>query len=403
EAVQANLAVEHSIGKNMSITAGYIMVQAHHLAHPQDVNTVDLQALTDNFRRFTANNPAACGPVACPSTGRAPTSFSEANFFFSSIPTGTPLYTFIVPGFIAINNTTGQKIVNPIAADYFRKLGPNYFFVKALTGLTKAQFDPLLAGSLRNPGPINPYADVNAQLSDGNSIYHAMNIEFKKRFSNNAQFLATYTWSHSIDDSSDLQTLLKPQNNLDFNAERSNSLFDQRHRFVFSGIVSSPDAWRSGTGFHKFMHGFSFAPILEISSGRPFNILAVGDNNGDFQSTNERPSVLSDGTLCATGVDVGCQQNVFGPSGSLGRNMGITHSYASLDARITRRIQLGERMSLDIVAEGFNLFNRYNEAAANPFYDVVNKFGQRSGGRYYSQTTATFDPRQFQFGLKFAF
>lgn len=403
EAFQANLAIEHSIGRDMSLSAGYIMVQAHHLAHPQDVNLVNTQAAIDNFRRFTANNPVACGGP-CPATGRAPTSFSEANFFYSSVPTtSNPLYTIVVPGFIAINNTTGQKIVNPIAADYFRKLGPNYFFVKALTGLSKASFDALLAGSLRSPGPINPYADVNAQLSDGNSIYHAMNIEFKKRFSNNMQFLATYTWSHSIDDSSDLQTLLKPQDNTNFRAERSNSLFDQRHRFVFSGIVASPDAWKSGTGFQKFLHGFSFAPILEVSSGRPFNILAVGDNNGDFQSTNERPSVLADGTLCATGVDVGCQQNVFGPSGSLGRNMGITHSYATLDARVTRKIRLGERMSLDVIAEGFNLFNRFNEAAGNPFYQVVNSFGKRSGGKYYSQPTSAFDPRQFQFGVKLAF
>ena len=274
-----------------------------------------------------------------------------------------------------------------------------------MTGLNKATFDSLLAGSLRSPGPINPYADVNAQMSDGNSSYNAMNIEIKKRFSNNMQFLATYTWSHSIDDSSDLQTLLKPQNNLDFRSEKADSLFDQRHRFVLSGIMSSPDAWRSAdSGFKRFMHGFSIAPILEISSGRPFNILAVGDNNGDFQSTNERPSVRADGSLCATGIDTNCQQGVFGPSGSLGRNMGLTHGYFTLDARVTRKVRIGERLSLDIIAEGFNLFNRFNEAAGNPFYQVVNSFGQRAGnGKYYSRPTSAFDPRQFQLGLKLNF
>ena len=401
EAVQANLAVEHVINKDTSVSASYIMVNAHHLAHPQDVNQVNSQALVDNFRRFTANNPVACGGP-CPATGRAPTNLSEAAFF--SLPTtSSALYTVVVPGFVVINATTGQKIVSPIASDFFRKLGPNYFFVKALTGLSKASFDGLLAGSLRNPGPINPYADVNAQLSDGNSTYNALNIELKKRFSNNMQFFATYTWSHSIDDSSDLQTLLKPQDNNNFRAERSNSLFDQRHRFVFSGIMGSPDSWKSGSGIEKFMHGFSFAPIIEISSGRPFNILAVGDNNGDFQSTNERPSVRADGTLCATGVDTNCFQGIFPLSGNLGRNMGITHSYFSLDARVTRKVQLGERMSLDIIAEGFNLFNRFNEAAGNPFYTVVNAFGQRKGGKYYSQPTSAFDPRQFQLGLKLTF
>lgn len=403
-AFQGNLSIERMIGRDMSISASYINVTARHLAHPQDVNPVNQQALIDNFRRFTANNPVACGPNPCPATGRAPTSLSEAAFF--SLPTASnALYTVVVPGFVAINNTTGLRIVSPIAADFFRKLGPNYFFVRALTGLSKTTFDTLLAGSLRAPGPINPYADVNAQMSDGNSSYNAMNIEIKKRFSNNMQFLATYTWSHSIDDSSDLQTLLKPQNNLDFRAEKSDSLFDQRHRFVLSGIMSSPDAWRSSdSGFKRFMHGFSVAPILEISSGRPFNILAVGDNNGDFQSTNERPSVRADGSLCATGIDTNCLQGVFGPSGSLGRNMGLTHNYFTLDARVTRKVRIGERVSLDIIAEGFNLFNRFNEAAGNPFYQVVNSFGQRAGnGKYYSRPTSAFDPRQFQFGLKLNF
>jgi hypothetical protein len=270
--------------------------------------------------------------------------------------------------------------------------------------VNKAAFDAQLAGSLRAPGPINPYADVNAQLSDGNSSYNALNIELKRRFSNNIQFFASYTWSHSIDDSSDLQTLLKPQDNTNFRAERANSLFDQRHRFVFSGIATAPRDWKSAGGIKAFLRDFSFAPIVEISAGRPFNILAVGDANGDFQSTNERPTLQADGRLCATGVDVGCLQNVFPANGSLGRNMGITHSYFSLDARITRQVQLSERLRLDIVAEGFNLFNRFNEAGANPFYQVVNAFGQRAGnGRYYSQPTAAFDPRQFQFGLKLSF
>ncbi|MFN2502495.1 MAG: hypothetical protein ABR530_10855, partial [Pyrinomonadaceae bacterium] len=129
-----------------------------------------------------------------------------------------------------------------------------------------------------------------------------------------------------------------------------------------------------------------------------------GDSNGDFQGTNERPSVRSDGTLCATGVDLNCFQGEFPRSGNLGRNMGITHNYFSVDARLTRRIRISERVGLDLIAEGFNLFNRFNEAAGNPFYQVVNAFGQRaSSGKYYSQPTSAFDPRQFQFGAKITF
>jgi hypothetical protein len=290
-------------------------------------------------------------------------------------------------------------------ANYFRTLGPNYFFIASASGgaVTKALFDSQLAGSLATPGPLNAYADVNSQMSDGRSSYNAMNLEMKKRFGANAQFYATYTWSKSIDDSSDLQTLLKPQDNTNFRAERATSLFDQRHRFVFSGVFGAPDNWRNGSGFQRLMHGFSFAPIVEFGSGRPFNILAVGDANGDFQSTNERPTVRADGSLCQTGVDPDCLTGIFPANGNLGRNMGITRNFFSVDARVTRKIRFSERMSLDVIGEVFNMFNRFNEAAANPFYQVVNATGERRRGRYLSQSTSAFDPRQFQFGLRFNF
>jgi hypothetical protein len=84
--------------------------------------------------------------------------------------------------------------------------------------------------------------------------------------------------------------------------------------------------------------------------------------------------------------------------------MGITHGYISWDMRLTRVVSLSERVKLHLIAEGFNLLNRFNEAAASPFVDDVNAFHLRdSSGHYYSRPTAAFDPRQFQFGLKLAF
>ena len=418
DVTQANFAVERMIGRNMSISASYITVQAHHLNHPQDINSPVTDNLRENFRRFAVNNPNFVGcTTATPNAPSCfPTSVSAASFFYLSagaaLTTTNPLYTAVITGLPAglglvnINNTTGQRFVNPVAANFFRPSGPNYFFPATVSGgaVTKAVFDAAIAGTIRSPGPLSSFGDVSAQLSDGNSNYNAMNLEVKKRFSNNMQFLASYTWSHSIDDSSDLQTLLKPQNNRNLRGERSDSLFDQRHRFVFSSVLGSPDSWNKAGGFRQFLSGFTFAPIVEVSSGRPFNILAVGDSNGDFQSSNERPSVRADGTLCATGVDANCFQGIFPIDGNLPRNFGVTHSYFSIDARVTRKFRIGERASLDIIAEGFNLFNRFNEAAGNPFYTVVNGRNQRAGnGRYYSQPTSAFDPRQFQFGAKLTF
>jgi hypothetical protein len=192
-----------------------------------------------------------------------------------------------------------------------------------------------------------------------------------------------------------LQTLLLPQDANNLRAERADSLFDQRHRFVFSGVMASPDSWRSASGLRRFLADFIIAPIFEASSGRPFNILTGVDTNNDQTEQTDRPNVAADGTLV---------QPPFFTSGNLARNRGITHGYASLDLRLTRSIRLGETTRLQIIAEGFNLFNRFNEASASPFISDVNAFNERAGGgRYYSRPTAAFDPRQFQFGLKLNF
>lgn len=379
---QANFTVERQITNDMSFSASYLFVGAHHLPHPQDVNAPSTELLIENFRRFA---------------GRAPASNAEALFF--TLPTASSAaFTVRIPGLVVVNNATGAVIVSPIAANFFRASAPNYFFVRSATGglVSPAAFNAALPGSLRSPGPISPFGDVSAQLSDGNSSYNAMNLELKKRFSNNFQFLASYTWSHSIDDSSDLQTLLKPQDNRNFRAERSDSLFDQRHRFVFSGVVASPVEWRSSDSMlRRILADFTVAPIVEISSGRPFNIITGTDTNGDLQSSNDRPSVAADGTLVLPGTL---------SAGNLRRNAGITHGYASFDMRLTRGIRFSENVRLDLIAEGFNLFNRYNEAAASPFYTDVNSFGQRKdNGLYYGRPTAAFDPRQFQFGVKLFF
>jgi hypothetical protein len=410
-ATQANFSIERQLTKDMSLSVSYLYVGAHHLPHPTDLNAPNTALQIQNFQRFFG--------------GALPSSTQQASAFsIGTTAAGTPTgvgCVVIIPGIVA--SCPGGRVVAPAIANFFRPNAPNYFLAAALTGgaVTKAVLDSQLVGSLRTSGTLTPFGAVNAQSSDGNSSYNAMNLELKRRFANNFTFLASYTWSHSIDDSSDLQTLLIPQDTRNFSAEKSDSLFDQRHRFVFSGLLSSPQSWRTGSGFQKFLSDFTVAPIIEISSGKPFNVITNVDSNNDQSSQTDRPDIRSDGTLCTATVptvgpgavapgapcslfDFNSQgQLVFG-SGSLGRNFGKTHSYASFDLRISRAIRFGERFRIDLIAEGFNLFNRFNEGSASPFFTDINTLGQRAGnGRYYSRSTAAYDPRQFQFGAKFSF
>lgn len=384
-ATQANATIEQQLTKDMSLSVGYIFVGAHNLPRPTDLNSPNVSLQIENYRRCFGTLPtnttqvATVDPRLCNATGAAN-------------------WVNVIPGIISVNTTTGQRVIAPAVANFFRPNAPNYFLAQSLSNgaVTKAVLDSQLAGTLRTPGVLSPFGSVNAQLSDGNSSYNAMNVELKRRFANNFTFLASYTWSHSIDDSSDLQTLLIPQDVNRFDLEKADSLFDQRHRFVFSGVLASPQGWRTADSWSKkFLADFTIAPIIELSSGRPFNIITNVDTNNDQSTQTDRPNVAADGTLVRPGAF---------QTGNLGRNRGILGNYASVDLRVSRAFYFSERVKVDLIAEGFNLFNRFNEAAASPLFTDVNATGRRDGaGRYFSRSSATYDQRQFQLGLKVSF
>ncbi|HEY1272457.1 MAG TPA: hypothetical protein VGF08_10755, partial [Terriglobales bacterium] len=205
---------------------------------------------------------------------------------------------------------------------------------------------------------------------------------------------------HTIDDSTDLQSPLSPQDNYHPELDRSNSLFDQRHRFVFSAVYQSGRLSGDGVA-QKLLSGWTVAPIIEVSSGRPFNIITGADRNFDFGTTTDRPLAVP-----ANAPDNTCGDkataSAFSPTGflqpacfldgtltgDLARNAGTKPTTVFTDLRISKRIPFGDRVALEGSVDAFNLINRFNVADVNPLWDS----GQRA--------TAAFDPRQFQFALK---
>ena len=238
---------------------------------------------------------------------------------------------------------------------------------------------------------------MSPNVSDGNSVYHGFTANLRKRFSKSWEMLASYTWSHAIDDSTDLETPLSPQDNLHPN-ERSNSAFDQRHRFVWSSVYQSG---KVNGNLRQLFSDWTVAPIVEISSGRPFAILTGSDTNFDFGSNTDRPNVVPAGTAVDSCGDAPIASK-YSPTGflqaacfidgtvpgNLGRNAGTKPYTLFTDLRLSRRLHLGESMSLDAVMDTFNVLNRFNVADVNPLYTQA------------GTPTAAFDPRQLQFALK---
>jgi len=265
--------------------------------------------------------------------------------------------------------------------------------------------------------PPVPFFSVDTQKSDASSWYNALTVNLEKRFSKHFQLLSSYTWSHSIDNGTDLQSTLEPADSRFPQYERGNSVNDQRHRWVTSGVfMTSPHS--AGQSFlRSFISNFTFAPLIDVSSGRPYNVITGNDTLGDGGASDIRPSVVAAGTagsitspyikgvvfgsptVCrnddgTTATTIPLISPPWGCTGNLGRDRFVMPMFFQFDMRVSKGINLNERLRMDLIADGFNLFNHTNVSAVNQLCDPL------SATCLAGQPTAAFEARQFQFALK---
>jgi hypothetical protein len=418
-AQQGNLTVERQIAGSWKISVGYQYTRGLHLYRPVDINSTDPQLLTQNFANATAAGLGFSSPVTvvAPSGPKAPTATTCG---VGVVAPGVLGQLGGCPAPLAALN--GQYVSTPAFFNFFRPSGPNPSFAGLVTpvpGLLPGGYAGQVALATLAGYPVGfgvpvPFNSVDAQLSDGNSVYHGLTVNLQKRFGRSFELLSSYTWSHTIDDSTDLQSPLEPQDSRFPFLERSNSDFDQRHRWVTSAVFQTPGAHRGDSAWRYFTGNFTFAPIIEYSSGRPYTVITGTDYRLNLGASNGRPSVGAGGTTTSAflpgvtfGVPSQCLTNSgtqfgvagiappFGCTGNLGRNPFTTPNFFQLDLRLSRRFPLGERFKLDVIADAFNLTNRLNVAAVNQLCDPGSSSTCSAG-----QPTAAYDARQFQFALK---
>jgi hypothetical protein len=195
---------------------------------------------------------------------------------------------------------------------------------------------------------------------------------------------AHYTLSKAIDEVTDFNSDWSAQNPLNIRLDRALSAFDQRHRFVFSGILASTLSGDSAAA--RVFGGWQLSPIFIAGSGRPFNLLLGFDANGDGRSQSDRP-------------------------GQAGRNTGTGEAFYSFDMRLARRFAVREQRFLELTFEAFNLFNRTNLAGINNIVGTTLATATNfriNGDRTKAPTqplgfTSAADARKLQFGVRFNF
>jgi carboxypeptidase family protein len=249
---------------------------------------------------------------------------------------GVHLLRFATPnlGPNAIPIVTGIT-AQPVSSDF-----PNFRF-PVLSGIS---LPPNVNAASLRPFPL--LGSFTSIESDANSTYHSLQLQLTKRFSRGIQFTTAYTWSHTIDEVSDIFDLAGaralPQNSLSRRAEHESASFDVRYRFVYSLIWDLPIFEQS-----KVFGGWQLASIGSFQTGQPYSVLFCCDVNLDGNLTDRvEPDPTADGPL----------RYVTTASRNTYRAPGVT----KVDLAVNKHFRFTERHKLEFRTEFFNVFNAAN-------------------------------------------
>jgi hypothetical protein len=260
--------------------------------------------------------------------------------------------------------------------------------------------------SIAPPRPMPNLGAFQVFSNSASSNYHALQLETRKRFSQGYTLSVAYTWSHAIDDVSDVFALggapILPQNSFNLRAERGNANFDVRHLFSSSFIWDLPFLKDSQSAAGRIFGGWQLATIVQAHQGQPFTLAVPFDANFDGNST-DRPSTTNGLTFFdghgaqRVAVTQGSQTSNFfvvGQDGFVGRNTVRGDNYVNVDLALNKNFAFSESKRLLFRAEVFNVLNRANFAL--PIRTI--------GAPGFGRAVDTINPaRLIQFSLKYGF
>jgi len=258
--------------------------------------------------------------------------------------------------------------------------------------------------SIQPPRPVAELGAYQLFSNSASSTYHALQIESRKRYAHGFTLSIAYTWSHAIDDVSDVFPIagapILPQDSFNLRAERGNASFDVRHLFSSSFVWDLP-FWRDDqSGLGRALGGWQLATILQAHTGQPFTLNVPFDANGDGNLT-DRPStaaglIFLDGHQAQRIAQAAPTTSFFvlGRDGAVGRNTARGDSYVNLDMALNKNFAFTDSQRLMFRFEIFNVLNRANFGL--PIGTI--------GAPGFGSAIETVNPaRLIQFALKYQF
>jgi outer membrane receptor protein involved in Fe transport len=248
--------------------------------------------------------------------------------------------------------------------------------------------------------PNTNFGQIQEIRSNISTKYNALVLQANRRLTNGLQFQTSYTLSVAKDNGQNSQTFTPsfsaPFDPLNQSGEAGYSAFDRRHKIVASVVYNPQYKNKNNKALHALLNDWTIAPVVNIFSGARF----TGTTN----------------SFSTSGV-FGFSQNggVNGANGSL-RFAYLPNNFFKqppikyVDLRVSRRFTIKENYKIEVLAEGFNIFNRTQVTGVNnQIYNLSNSggaiiatfvpsFGTTSGADGFF-----FKERQVQLGVRFEF
>ena len=241
-----------------------------------------------------------------------------------------------------------------------------------------------------------------AEETASDSRYNSLQASVRQRFSHGLQFLASYTFSKAMDDTSGGSTSIFSEVSGDedhLGVNKGLSDFDRKHRFVANAGYELPSFG------HRILRGWELAGIVIVQSGTPFS---VTDSSGAayFGVTDSTASFVPNATLATAELSGSVESRLnryFNTAaftsagnyfGNAGRNILRGPGQRNVDVALARAFPITEHLHGEFRGELFNAMNLVNFA---------NPTGSITSSSFGVIKSTTGNPRIVQFALKVIF
>lgn len=211
--------------------------------------------------------------------------------------------------------------------------------------------------------------------NQGQSSYHGLQLQYRRPMTRSLQALASYSWSHSIDNSSSDSVLHWVGSDFGAREDWASSDFDAPHALTFALSFETgrrPD----GAVRARWLRGWGIDGIFRARSGFPINPLNSEYSMGLGFANAFRPGLVPGQPIWLADRDAPGGKRLNDAAfvaktgfiqGTLGRNAIRGFGMHQLDVAVRREFRLAERRFLLFRLEAFNVFNHPNFADPTRF------------------------------------